>query len=81
VVHSHAFALQQGADPTVAETTALARDLTHRCADIFMVRRAFAPDRLLIDTDKPAGSTLRDIVIPHRPACSAAPLPRSPSAP
>jgi len=55
VVHYHALALQQGANPAVAEPMSLASDLLHLLADLGTVRRAFAYDSLGIDTDQPAG--------------------------
>ena len=44
VVHGHALALQQDADPAVAEPTSLASDLLHLLADLSAVRRAVSPD-------------------------------------
>jgi hypothetical protein len=49
------LAFQHAADPAIAKATALACDLTHRSPDGSVVRRAFAPDRLGIDTDQDAG--------------------------
>jgi hypothetical protein len=67
VVHAHALAFQQHADPAIAEPTSLAGDLLHLLADLGAIRRAFTPDSLGIDTDQPAGPALREVVIPHHP--------------
>src|SRR5690606_19320983 len=74
VVHDHALAFEQHADPAIAEPAPLPGDVLHLLADLGAVRRACAPDRLGIDTDKPAGPALRDIVIPHRPQRCLSPL-------
>ncbi|ATG44553.1 aminotransferase class-III [Phaeobacter piscinae] len=71
--------LASPAGQRVAEPAAFACDLFHLLANLRMVRRAFAPDRLGIDTPshglqanqcqavgKPAGPALRDAMIPHR---------------
>ncbi len=60
VIHAHALAFQQYADPSIAEPTPLASNLLHCLSDIGTVRRAFMPDSLGVDTDKPAGPALRD---------------------
>ena len=65
VGHDHIFALRQHADAPIAEPAAFASDLLHLLADPGMVKRAFAPDRLWIDADKPADLAMRDIMIPH----------------
>jgi len=80
VVHDHTFAFEQNADPPplgtslrdalpgsgIAEPTPLAGDLLHLLACLSAVRRAFTPDCLWVDTNKPAGPTLRDFMVPHR---------------
>ena len=82
------LAFEQHADPPTTGTAALARDPLHRFADLRMVRRAFAPNRLGIDTDQPARPALRDVMIPHRPqrritprARAAGSFPEDPSGP
>jgi len=52
-------------DKGLAEPAAFASDLLRLLAGLSMVGRAFAPDRLWVDTDKPAGPALRDVMIPH----------------
>lgn len=87
VVHDHALAFEQHADPAIAEPAPLSGDVLHLLADLGArhwartngafngsLRRAFAPDRPGIDTDKPAGPALRDIVIPHCPERCLSPL-------
>jgi len=68
------FALQHHADPPIAKPAALGRDGLHLLAYLRVVRRAFAPDRFWVDTDKSTGPTLRDTVIPHRPERGLSPL-------
>lgn len=43
VVHAHDLALQQDANPVIAEPAQLAGDLLNLLADICAVRRAFSP--------------------------------------
>ncbi|EIE50286.1 hypothetical protein AL037_20820 [Salipiger aestuarii] len=71
---AHALALQQNANPAVAEPAPLGGDLRHLLADICAVRRAVSPDCLGIDTNQPARPALRDVVIPHHPERRISPL-------
>ena len=74
VVHDHFLALQHHPDPAIAKPAALGRDGLHLLAYLAAGRRAFAPDRLGIDTDKSAGPALRDVMIPHRTTRCLSPL-------
>lgn len=76
VVHDHAFAFQHHADPTIAKSTAFARDSFHLCADFRVVRWAITPNSFGINTDQPTGPALRDIMIPHRSKRCLSPLVR-----
>jgi hypothetical protein len=63
VVHDHSFAFQQHADPALAEPTPHSGNRLHLFANFWIIRRFVAPDSLGIDTNKPARSALRDIMI------------------
>jgi hypothetical protein len=66
VMHDHPLAFQHHADPAVTKAAAPARDVLPGIADGALVRRAFAPDRLAIDTNQHAGSALRDWISSQR---------------
>ena len=74
VIHDHTLALKQDADPAITKTTPNIGDILHLLADFRAVRRALSPDRFRVDTDKPAGAALRDVVIPHRTQRCISPL-------
>jgi hypothetical protein len=87
MIHDHSFALQQHADPPplgdcvqspacqwIAKPPPFAGNRLHLFANFWIIRRLIAPDGLGIDTDKPARTTLRDIMIPHRLACCSPPF-------
>jgi len=65
VVHDHALALQHHADPPITKPAAFMRDSFHLLADFWIVRQAITPDSFGVNTNKAAGSTLRDIMVPH----------------
>nr|KMW28709.1 hypothetical protein BV87_19270 [Sphingobium yanoikuyae] len=67
VVHDHPLSLEYDADPPVTKATALARDVLDSVTDGNLVRRAFTPNRLQIDTKQPAGAALRNLVIAQHP--------------
>jgi hypothetical protein len=58
VIHGHSFAFQQHANPAAAEPTPLAGNRLHLFVNFWIVGRTLTPDRLGIDTDKPARSAL-----------------------
>jgi len=66
VVHDVPFTLQHHADPAIAKPTPLGRDLLHLLTDVRIVGQTVAPDSLRVDTNKPARTTLRDIMISQR---------------
>jgi len=61
MIHDQPLAFEHDADPAIAKAAALARDLTHGNTDGTMVWRAFAPDRLGIDTNQHAGPALGNL--------------------
>ena len=76
MVHGHALAFQQDADPAplgtslrdalpgsgIPKPTPLAGDLLHLLSDLGAIRRAFSPDSLGINTDQPAGPLSADLL-------------------
>lgn len=60
VAHDHPLTFEHDADLPVAKATALTRDVLHGVTDSAVVRRAFTPNRLGIDTNQPAGPVSSD---------------------
>ena len=65
VVHEHSFAFQQNTNPAITEPTPHSGNRLHLFAKFCIVQRPITPDGLKINTDKPARTALRDIMIPH----------------
>jgi hypothetical protein len=65
MVHDPTFAFQNHTNPPVAKPAAFMRDRVHHGTYFRIVRRVFTPNGLGVDTNKTAGSVLRDVVIPH----------------